>query len=259
MYQEITKGSGLIVDASVAPASLATVPYGPGAIPLELKEDEDGNERYTYTLPGSRVISDDKMYFEHINFKGEQYAPGESTVLGPLSIPAILRGSKSQCPGRFPSLSLSFRRLRPFIQSDKRKIADSSPNLQLLLRQKVILLLFVRLTRNFPSLRHRGLIFLLPFRLLVRSDGQRYVTVNWFYRPSQTIHTAERTFLEQEVFKSSLFVDHKLEDIIERISVLYIDQYTKGRFDYWNEDMPLYVVEHRWNIETASFSRIKKW
>lgn len=40
---------------------------------------------------------------------------------------------------------------------------------------------------------------------------------------------------------------------------MHISDYTKGRYDYWDEDMPLYVVEHRWNVETNSFSRIKNW
>lgn len=89
--------------------------------------------------------------------------------------------------------------------------------------------------------------------------GDRYLTVNWYYRPSQTSHPEDRTFYEQEVFKSNLFIDHKLEDLLERISVMHISDYTKGRFDYWDEDMPLYVVEHRWNVETNSFSKIKNW
>ena len=87
----------------------------------------------------------------------------------------------------------------------------------------------------------------------------RYMTVNWYYRPCQTSHLAQRTFYEQEIFKTSLFVDHKLEDVIERISVMHIDDYLKGRYDSWTDDMPLYVVEHRWIIETNSFSKIAKW
>lgn len=85
------------------------------------------------------------------------------------------------------------------------------------------------------------------------------MTVTWYYRPCQTSHPEDRTFYEQEVFKSNLFIDHKLEDLIERISVMHIADYTKGRFDYWEEDMPLYVVEHRLNVETNSFSKIKNW
>lgn len=54
-------------------------------------------------------------------------------------------------------------------------------------------------------------------------------------------------------------IDHKVEDIIEKVSVMHISDYTKGRWDYWEEDMPVYVVEHRYNVDSRSFAKIKTW
>lgn len=91
------------------------------------------------------------------------------------------------------------------------------------------------------------------------SNGDRFCTINWYYRPSQTNHVAERTFHEQEIFKTSLFLDHKIEDFIEHVCVLHIDDYTKGRCRSWNEEMPVYVVEHTYDVETCRFALISNW
>jgi chromatin structure-remodeling complex subunit RSC1/2 len=171
---------------------MASVPVGPGSIPLQPYEDEDGKSRLRPRLWNTRS-SEEKIYYDSINFKGEELSAGDFVHL----------------------------------------YNPSNPKLPIIAQ---------------------------IFSCYKKAAGyDRYLTVNWYYRPSQTSHDAERTFYEQEAFKTNLFVDHKLEDFIERVSVMHISDYTKGRWDTWHEDMPVYVVEHRWNIETNDFTKIRKW
>lgn len=69
------------------------------------------------------------------------------------------------------------------------------------------------------------------FKTFVPTKGFRthHVTVCWYYRPEQTIHTADRAFYEHEVFKTSHFCDHPVEDIIERIGVQFYVKWIRGR------------------------------
>lgn len=45
----------------------------------------------------------------------------------------------------------------------------------------------------------------------------------------QMVHPARRTFFDREVFKTSHFCDHPVEDIIERISCQFYVKYVRGR------------------------------
>ncbi|KAK4688769.1 chromatin structure-remodeling complex subunit RSC1/2, partial [Tremellales sp. Uapishka_1] len=58
------------------------------------------------------------------------------------------------------------------------------------------------------------------FKTFVPTNGYRthHVTVCWYYRPEQTVHTPDRLFFDREAFKSGHFCDHPVEDIIERVS-----------------------------------------
>ncbi|KAF4584606.1 hypothetical protein EYR38_001835 [Pleurotus pulmonarius] len=71
--------------------------------------------------------------------------------------------------------------------------------------------------------------------------GDPGITVAWYFRPEQTFHPATRTFFENEVFKSSHFGDHPLEDIIERIAVQFTARHIRGRprSPHWYPGWPL--------------------
>lgn len=45
----------------------------------------------------------------------------------------------------------------------------------------------------------------------------------------QTVHTADRMFFENEVFKTGNFCDHPVEDILERISIQFYVKYIRGK------------------------------
>lgn len=55
------------------------------------------------------------------------------------------------------------------------------------------------------------------------------ISVCWYFRPEQTIHPADRTFYESEVFKTAQFADHVLEDIIEKICCQFYTKAIRGR------------------------------
>ncbi|KAL7420864.1 hypothetical protein Q5752_004818 [Cryptotrichosporon argae] len=88
-----------------------------------------------------------------------------------------------------------------------------------------------------------------------------HVTVCWYFRPEQTIHPAEQRFFEREVFKSTRFCDHPVEDILELISCQFIAQYVRGRpkppayFRGW----PTYVCASRYDDKDHIFSPVKDW
>ena len=76
VYQEISKGSGNLSGQPVAPASLASVPFGPGSLPLQQEETEDGQKRNRVLMSSNRISSEEKTYLEAIQYKGEELAPG---------------------------------------------------------------------------------------------------------------------------------------------------------------------------------------
>ncbi|EMD41459.1 hypothetical protein CERSUDRAFT_110034 [Gelatoporia subvermispora B] len=87
------------------------------------------------------------------------------------------------------------------------------------------------------------------------------VTVCWYYRPEQTFHPANRSFWEREVFKTSHFADHPLEDIIEKIACQFTARHIRGRPrpPYWYPGWPLYVCDSRYNDRERIFVKIKNW
>ncbi|KAG7450923.1 uncharacterized protein BT62DRAFT_978771 [Guyanagaster necrorhizus] len=91
--------------------------------------------------------------------------------------------------------------------------------------------------------------------------GQHGITVCWFFRPEQTHHTSDRTFLEGEVFKTSHFAEHPLEDILEKIACQYAVDNFRGRprAPYWYPGIPLYVCESRYNNGSRAFVKVKDW
>ncbi|KIM81769.1 hypothetical protein PILCRDRAFT_821115 [Piloderma croceum F 1598] len=91
--------------------------------------------------------------------------------------------------------------------------------------------------------------------------GQPGLTMCWYYRPEQTFHPAQRQFWEGEVFKTSHFADHPLEDIIEKIACQFTARHIRGRPrpPFWYPGWPLYVCDSRYNDRERVFVRIKNW
>ncbi|KAF9644688.1 hypothetical protein BDM02DRAFT_3121491 [Thelephora ganbajun] len=91
--------------------------------------------------------------------------------------------------------------------------------------------------------------------------GQLGVTVCWYYRPEQTIHPPHRQFWEGEVFKTSHFADHPLDDIIEKIACQFTARHIRGRPrpPVWYPGFPLYVCDSRYNDRERIFVKIKNW
>ncbi|OBZ78727.1 Chromatin structure-remodeling complex subunit rsc1 [Grifola frondosa] len=91
--------------------------------------------------------------------------------------------------------------------------------------------------------------------------GQPGVTACWYYRPEQTFHPAQRQFWEKEVFKTSHFADHPLEDIIEKIACQFTARHIRGRPrpPFWYPGWPLYVCDSRYNDRERIFVKIKNW
>ncbi|KAL5518380.1 hypothetical protein ACEPAH_62 [Sanghuangporus vaninii] len=91
--------------------------------------------------------------------------------------------------------------------------------------------------------------------------GRPGITACWYYRPEQTYHPINREFWEGEVFKTSHFADHPLEDVIERIAVQFTARHLRGRprAPFWWPGWPLYVCDSRYNDRERVFVRIKNW
>lgn len=91
--------------------------------------------------------------------------------------------------------------------------------------------------------------------------GQLGVTACWYYRPEQTFHPAQRQFWENEVFKTSHFADHPVEDIIEGIACQFTARHIRGRPrpPSWYLGWPLYVCDSRYNDRERIFVKIKNW
>ncbi|KAK0446535.1 uncharacterized protein EV420DRAFT_1622469 [Desarmillaria tabescens] len=91
--------------------------------------------------------------------------------------------------------------------------------------------------------------------------GQHGVTVCWYFRPEQTYHTSDRTFMEGEVFKTGHFAEHPLEDILEKVTCQPAADNCRGRprAPYWYPGFPLYVCESRYDDSSRTFVKIKDW
>ncbi|KAF9527101.1 hypothetical protein CPB83DRAFT_856749 [Crepidotus variabilis] len=91
--------------------------------------------------------------------------------------------------------------------------------------------------------------------------GHPHITVAWYYRPEQTFHVSNRVFWENEVFKTSHFADHPVEDILEKIACQFTARHIRGRPrpPYWWVGFPLYVCHSRYNDRDRVFNKIKNW
>ncbi|WVF67895.1 hypothetical protein IAT40_002656 [Kwoniella sp. CBS 6097] len=101
------------------------------------------------------------------------------------------------------------------------------------------------------------------FKTFVPTKGYRthHVTVCWYFRPEQTVHTPDRRFYEREVFKTGHFCDHPVEDILEKISVQFYVKYIRGRpraGEYY-PGWPIYICHSRFNDREYLTVRIKNW
>ncbi|KAH9820670.1 hypothetical protein DFH28DRAFT_923937 [Melampsora americana] len=98
-------------------------------------------------------------------------------------------------------------------------------------------------------------------------NGQRMLTVCWYYRPEETVHHISRLFMQNEVFKTGNFIDHVIEaffrirDVLGRCLVLFYTKYLRGRpsAPLWTHDLPLYICEHRYKDDDYTFKKIKNW
>jgi chromatin structure-remodeling complex subunit RSC1/2 len=95
-------------------------------------------------------------------------------------------------------------------------------------------------------------------------DGkQDWITACWFLRPEQTKHPRSMVFWPDETLKTSQFVEHHVEDVLEMVCVMYYTKYMKGRpvegEGGWREGDPLYVCENRFHAEKEQFYKIKNW
>ncbi|KAI0638927.1 hypothetical protein C8Q77DRAFT_1078438 [Trametes polyzona] len=103
------------------------------------------------------------------------------------------------------------------------------------------------------------------FKCFLSQDSQRKgqpgVSVSWYYRPEQTFHPSSRQFWEKEVFKTSHFADHPIEDIIEKIACQFTARHLRGRPrpPFWYPGWPLYVCDSRYNDRDRVFVKIKNW
>ncbi|OJT08505.1 Chromatin structure-remodeling complex subunit rsc1 [Trametes pubescens] len=94
-----------------------------------------------------------------------------------------------------------------------------------------------------------------------QKKGQPGVSVSWYYRPEQTFHPASRQFWEREVFKTSHFADHPIEDLVEKIACQFTARHLRGRPrpPFWHPGWPLYVCDARYNDRDRVFVKIKNW
>ncbi|KAG8220643.1 hypothetical protein J3R82DRAFT_2911 [Butyriboletus roseoflavus] len=91
--------------------------------------------------------------------------------------------------------------------------------------------------------------------------GQPGISICWYYRPEQTFHPAHAQFMDKEVFKTSLFADHPVEDVLEKIAVQFTARHIRGRprSPFWYPGWPLYVCHSRYNERERVFVKIKNW
>jgi chromatin structure-remodeling complex subunit RSC1/2 len=92
---------------------------------------------------------------------------------------------------------------------------------------------------------------------------QDWITACWFLRPEQTKHPRSMLFWPDEALKTSQFVEHHVEDVLEMVCVMYYTKYLKGRpaegEGGWRQGDPLYVCENRFHAEKDQFYKIKNW
>lgn len=96
------------------------------------------------------------------------------------------------------------------------------------------------------------------FKIWQDQSGDHHFSACWYYRPEQTVHRADRTFYENEIYKTEQFQEHRPEDIVGKCFIMFITRYARGRPKEAN-DHTVYVCEYSYNPETRVFTRIKSW
>ncbi|KAG4305521.1 hypothetical protein PORY_001077 [Pneumocystis oryctolagi] len=96
------------------------------------------------------------------------------------------------------------------------------------------------------------------FSLWENLEGEKWISVCWYYRPEQTVHRADRIFYENEVMKTGQYRDHQINDIIDKCFVMFITKYIRGRPKDAGNKL-IYVCESRYDEETKIFNKIKSW
>ncbi|KAI0327304.1 hypothetical protein GY45DRAFT_1327801 [Cubamyces sp. BRFM 1775] len=112
-----------------------------------------------------------------------------------------------------------------------------------------------------PSRPIVGQVFKCFLSQETQKKGLPGVSVCWYYRPEQTFHPASRQFWEKEIFKTSHFADHPVEDIIEKVACQFTARHLRGRPrpPFWYPGWPLYVCDSRYNDRDRVFVKIKNW
>jgi hypothetical protein len=111
-----------------------------------------------------------------------------------------------------------------------------------------------------PRRPHVGCVF----KLTTGPTGPR-IFVNWYARPSETEHSHTKTFSQNEVFKTAVFVSHAVSDLIDHCAVLFDRKYLRGRPKVsedgtgWKSTERVYVCQDRWKTELKIFIKIKNW
>ncbi|CAG8771015.1 16686_t:CDS:1, partial [Funneliformis caledonium] len=89
-------------------------------------------------------------------------------------------------------------------------------------------------------------------------EGDKFSHVCWYYRPEQTKHQATHKFYENEVFKTSGFLDISFNDVVEKCYVLQHKDYIAGRPE-GSDGMSVYLCKSRYSEQQTNFIKIKKW
>lgn len=101
------------------------------------------------------------------------------------------------------------------------------------------------------------------FKTFVPTKGYitHHVTVCWYFRPEQTVHPADKMFVDNEVFKTGYFCDHPVEDILEHICIQPTQAATRGRpkAPAFYPGRQLYVCGARYINHPQLFIPVKKW
>lgn len=97
------------------------------------------------------------------------------------------------------------------------------------------------------------------YRMWTDKAGQRWINACWYYRPEQTVHRFDRRFLENEVFKTGQYRDHRIEELVGRCFVMFSTRYFRGRPRGLPPDKDVFVCDMRYNEEKCTFNKIKTW
>ncbi|KAG4025084.1 hypothetical protein MFRU_067g00130 [Monilinia fructicola] len=89
--------------------------------------------------------------------------------------------------------------------------------------------------------------------------GQDWINACWYLRPEQTVHRYDKHFYENEVVKTGRYIDHKIDDVVDRCFVMFFTRYFKGRPRNFPANKEIYVCEARYNETLFKLNKIKTW